>query len=273
MSTRRLERPAIVSRSEWIAARQGLLAKEKAFTRAYDALNRDRRALPWVKVDNAYVFDGPSGRETLADLFAGRSQLIVNHFMFGPGWTEGCVGCSFGADHLTGALVHLAQRDVSYVAVSRAPLAEIEAFKRRMGWSFKWVSSFGSDFNYDFHVSFTPEDAAAGTVYYNYATQPYVSEESSGVSVFYKDDGEIFHTYSTYARGGELGLGTYVLLDMTPKGRDEHGPHHSLVDWVRHHDRYDAGGRVDASGRYHAAAETDACCHCADDATGQPART
>jgi predicted dithiol-disulfide oxidoreductase (DUF899 family) len=261
MTTRHLERPAVVSRAEWVAAREALLAREKAFTRAYDALNRDRRALPWVKVDKTYVFEGPSGRETLADLFAGRSQLIVNHFMFGPGWKEGCVGCSFGADHVNGALVHLAQRDVSYVAVSRAPLAEIDAFKRRMGWSFAWVSSFGSDFNYDYHVSFTPEDAAAGTVYYNFATQPYSGEEAAGLSVFYKDGDEIFHTYSSYARGGELGLGTYILLDVTPKGRDEHGPHRGLIDWVRHHDRYDAGGHVDTTGRYHAPAEPDSCCH------------
>ena len=241
----------VVSRDEWLAARKMLLAKEKALTRLRDQLNAERRQLPHVKVEKPYVFDGPNGKETLADLFDGRSQLIVKHFMLGPGWKEGCVGCSFGADHAEGALVHLEHHDVSYVAVSRAPFSEIEPFKRRMGWSFKWVSSFGSDFNYDYHVSFTPEDIAAGEVYYNYEVQKPQGEELSGISVFYKDEaGDIFHTYSAYARGTDLLLGTYNLLDLTPKGRNEPGPRHNLTDWVRHHDRYDATGRVDHTGRF-----------------------
>jgi predicted dithiol-disulfide oxidoreductase (DUF899 family) len=241
----------VVSRDEWLAARKMLLAKEKALTRLRDQLNAERRQLPRVKVEKPYVFDGPNGRETLADLFDGRSQLIVKHFMLGPGWKEGRVGCSFGADHAEGALVHLQHHDVSYVAVSRAPFSEIEPFKRRMGWRFKWVSSFGSDFNYDYHVSFTPEDIAAGQVYYNYEMQKPQGEELSGISVFYKDEaGDIFHTYSAYARGTDLLLGTYNLLDLTPNGRNEPGPRHNLTDWVRHHDRYDVAGRVDHTGRF-----------------------
>jgi predicted dithiol-disulfide oxidoreductase (DUF899 family) len=200
-----------------------------------------------------YVFEGPNGKETLADLFGGRSQLIVKHFMLGPGWKEGCVGCSFHSDHIDGTLPHLAQRDVTLLAVSRAPFAEIEAFKRRMGWRFKWVSSYGSDFNYDFHVSFTQDDLATGEVYYNYELRKLQSEEMSGISVFYKDPaGDILHTYSSYARGGEMFLGTYNYLDLTPKGRNETGPNHNLADWVRHHDRYGAEGYVDPTGRYQA---------------------
>jgi predicted dithiol-disulfide oxidoreductase (DUF899 family) len=192
-----------------------------------------------VKVEEPYVFDGPDGKETLADLFGGRSQLIVKHFMFGPGWSEGCVGCSFELDHIDGILVHLARRDVSYVAVSRAPLPEIEAFKQRMGWRLKWVSSAGSDFNFDFHVSFRPEDIAKGQGYYNYAMGKIGIREMSGRSVFYKDpSGDVFHTDSSYGRGGEDMLGTYRLLDLVPKGRDESGPNRNLSDWVRHHDRY-----------------------------------
>jgi predicted dithiol-disulfide oxidoreductase (DUF899 family) len=229
----------IVSREEWLDARKALLAREKELTRLRDQLNAERRALPWVKVEKPYVFDGPDGKATLADLFGGRSQLIVKHFMLGPGWKEGCIGCSFGADHVDGALPHLEHRDVTYVAVSRAPLSEIEAFKERMGWRFRWVSSYGSDFNYDYHVSFTPEAVAGDTLYYNYAMQKLQGEEHPGISVFYKDEqGQVFHTYSTYARGTDLLLGTYNLLDLTPKGRDETGPRHNLTDWVRHHDRY-----------------------------------
>jgi predicted dithiol-disulfide oxidoreductase (DUF899 family) len=257
-----MERPRVVSREEWLVARKAHLTREKELTRASDALSRERRALPWVKVEKHYLFDGPKGKASLGDLFEGKSQLIVNHFMFGPGWKEGCVGCSFGADHLGGALVHLEHHDVSYVAVSRAPLAEIEAFKARMGWGFKWVSSLGTDFNYDYQVSFTREDELRGTVVHNYATRPFESEELSGLSVFYRDGaGDVFHTYSCYARGGEKGLGTYMLLDLTPKGRNETGPHHSLADWVRHHDRYEAGGFVDATGRYRPAEESKQCCH------------
>jgi predicted dithiol-disulfide oxidoreductase (DUF899 family) len=250
----------VVSREEWLVARKQLLAKEKELTRLRDQLSAERRNLPWVKIDKLYVFDGPDGKETLADLFAGRSQLIVYHFMFGPGWKEGCVGCSFLADHIDGALVHLEHHDVTYVAVSRAPLPEIEAFKQRMGWRFKWVSSYNSDFNYDFHVSFTQDDIAKGEVYYNYDMRKVQSEELSGRSVFYKDaNGDIFHTYSSYARGGDMFLGTYVFLDITPKGRNETGPNHDLTDWVRHHDRYDDGGFVDPTGRYVAPKESDSC--------------
>ncbi|MBL6750688.1 MAG: thioredoxin family protein [Nevskia sp.] len=256
-----MEAHKVVSAEEWLVARKALLAGEKALTRARDEVSRQRRALPWLRVEKPYLFDGPGGRQTLAELFDGRSQLIVKHFMFGPGWQEGCVGCSFEVDHVEGALPHLEHHDVSYVAVSRAPLAEIEAFRRRMGWRFRWVSSYGSDFNYDFGVSFTPEALAAGEVTYNYAPCRPGIEELSGRSVFYRDaDGGIFHTYSAYGRGNEELLGTYVLLDLTPKGRNETGPRHDLTDWVRHHDRYGAGGFVAPTGRYVAAAAEDSCC-------------
>lgn len=233
----------IVSREQWIAAREHLLAQEKQLTRMRDEVAAQRRALPWVKVDKPYVFDGPNGKQTLTDLFDGRPQLVVRHFMFGPGWGEGCVGCSFWADHLDGALVHLAQRDVTVVVVSRAPFAEIEAFRQRMGWRFKWVSSYGSDFNYDFGVSFTPEQLAAGKVNYNYGLTANAGEEMPGLSVFYKnDDGTVAHTYSSFARGNEPMLGTYTILDLTPMGRNETGPRGNLTDWVRLHDRYDEDG-------------------------------
>ncbi len=245
------ELPKVVSRAEWLTARTEHLRKEKDLTRQSDELARQRRELPWVRIDKNYVFDTPSGRKALADLFEGRSQLIVFHFMFGPGWKEGCVGCSFTMDHIDGTVVHLEHHDVSFVAVSRAPLAELTAYQKRMGWNFKWFSSFGSDFNYDYHVSFRPEETTNGEVDYNFAKQPAQVEEMSGVSVFYKDEsGNIFHTYSTYARGGEKMLGTYMLLDLTPKGRSENGPHHGLTDWVRHHDNYDGGGHVEPTGRY-----------------------
>lgn len=263
VSTSMKEKPKAVSRDEWLAARKELLAKEKWLTREYDAICALRRELPWVKVDKDYVFDGPTGKETLADLFHGHSQLIVRHFMFGPGWAEGCVGCSFASDHAGGALVHLEHHDVAYVAVSRAPLNEIEVFKKRMGWSFKWMSSYGSDFNYDYHVSFTNEELAKGKMFYNFELRDlaFKSEEMSGLSVFYKDpSGDIFHTYSCQARGDEGGLTTYFYLDLTPKGRAETGPHHNLADWVRHHDRYEGGGHVADSGRYTSAA-TGAAAH------------
>lgn len=256
----------IVSQDEWLAARRQHLTKEKELTRLRDRLSAERRELPWVKVEKNYLFDGPNGKETLADLFDGRSQLIVKHFMYGPGWEEGCVGCSFEVDHVEGALTHLEHHDVKYVAVSRAPLAEIEAFKQRMGWRFKWVSSYRSDFNYDYHVSFATDEIAKSEVYYNYETQKFQSEEMSGRSVFYKDEnGGIFHTYSSYARGGDMFLGTYVLLDITPKGRNETGPNHNLTDWVRHHDRYDAGGAVDPTGRYVSAKGSDSGCDAEED--------
>jgi predicted dithiol-disulfide oxidoreductase (DUF899 family) len=246
----------IVCRDEWLVARKQLLRKEKELTRQRDELCRERRALPWVRVEKPYVFEGPDGKKTLAELFEDRSQLLVYHFMFGPGWKEGCVGCSFLVDHLGGPLLHLPQRDVKLVVVSRAPLAEIEAFQQRMGWRFEWVSSFGSEFNYDHHVSFTPEQLAKGKVECNYEMVEMQSEEISGTSVFYKDaTGDVFHTYSCHGRGDEPLLGTYALLDLLPKGRDETGPHHNLTDWVRHHDRYGADGYVDSGGRYVDASE------------------
>ncbi len=254
-------RHKVVSREEWLMARKAHLANEKALTRARDALSRERRELPWVRVEKKYVFDGPNGKETLADLFGGRSQLIIKHFMLGPDWEEGCVGCSFQADHVDGALAHLEHRDVTLLAISRAPLERIEAFRKRMGWRFKWVSSFGSDFNYDYHVSFTPEQIAKGEMYYNYETRSIDSDELSGISVFYKDaNGDIFHTYSQYARGTDMLIGTYNYLDLTPKGRNETGPGHNLTDWVRHHDKYDEGGFVDARGRYQSADSPGSCC-------------
>jgi predicted dithiol-disulfide oxidoreductase (DUF899 family) len=241
----------IVTREEWLTARKAHLAKEKELTRLRDQLSAERRELPWVKVEKQYVFESPKGQETLGDLFDGRSQLIIKHFMLGPGWKEGCVGCSFEVDHIECALVHLEHHDVTYAVVSRAPLPEIEAFKKRMGWRFKWVSSYGSDFNYDFHVSFKPDDIAKGEVYYNYEMRKVGMEELSGRSVFYKDEnGDIFHSYSSYGRGGDLMLGTYNILDLMPKGRNETGPNHNLTDWVRHHDRYDSGGYVAPTGRY-----------------------
>ena len=228
-----------VSRDEWLKARRDLLAKEKAHLKAHDALARERRALPWVKVDKDYVFDGPNGKETLSDLFAGRSQLIVKHFMLGPDWQEGCVGCSFGADQLEGSLVHLVNHDVMLGAISRAPHAKIAAFHKRMGWPFKWVSSNGNDFNFDYHVSFTEADKARGKAFYNFEEQSYMSDELPGFSVFTKDEsGQIFHTYSVFARGTEDVGTVYGFLDITPKGRNE-PPGTNLADWVRHHDKYD----------------------------------
>jgi predicted dithiol-disulfide oxidoreductase (DUF899 family) len=229
----------IVSREQWIEARRAHLAHEKEFTRARERLGEERRALPWVKVDKDYVFDGPNGKETLSDLFAGRSQLIVKHFMLGPDWQEGCVGCSFGADQLEGSLVHLVNHDVMLVAISRAPYAKIAAFHKRMGWPFKWVSSNGNDFNFDYHVSFTEADKAKGKVFYNFEEQPYMSDELPGFSVFTKDEsGQIFHTYSVFARGTEDVGTVYGFLDITPQGRNE-PPGTNLSHWVRHHDKYD----------------------------------
>jgi predicted dithiol-disulfide oxidoreductase (DUF899 family) len=254
MTKNPIELPRVVSRAEWLSARTELLIKEKQLTRQRDEIDRQRRALPWVKVEKSYTFDGPKGQQTLADLFEDRSQLIVSHFMLGPGWKEGCVGCSFRSDHVDGALVHLEHHDVSFVTISRARLAEIEAFRARMGWRFRWLSSYGSDFNYDYHVSFTKEEVAAGKVYYNYESRGFLSEELSGISMFCKDQtGEVFHTYSTYGRGDEMVDTTYMYLDLTPKGRNETGPHYNLGDWVRHHDRYDVAGVVDAGGRFVAA--------------------
>ena len=251
----------VVSREDWLAARTALLAKEKENTRQRDALARQRRELPWVRVHEDYAFDAPQGKVRLADLFGAHSQLLIYHFMFGPDWAEGCPSCSFVCDHLDGARVHLAARDVSLVVVSRAPLPKIEAFQRRMGWRFPWVSSHGNTFNHDFHVHFTPEEMATGTVHYNYQRQAFPSDEAPGASVFYKDPatGAVYHTYSTFGRGMDTMVGTYVLLDLVPKGRDEdHLPFDMM--WVRHHDRYETGALADADKPYwpKAAAEIDA---------------
>jgi predicted dithiol-disulfide oxidoreductase (DUF899 family) len=235
----------VVSPAEWLAARKELLTKEKEFTRLRDELSRQRRELPRVKVEKQYLFGSAKGKQTLADLFDGRSQLIVYHFMFGPGWKEGCPSCSFLADGFDSARIHLAQRDATLVVVSRATLPEIEAFQKRMGWQFPWVSSFGSDFNFDYHVSFSKEEIAQGKLYYNYEVTKFPSEEGPGASVFYKNrEGDIFHTYSTYARGLDILLTTYNFLDLTPKGRDEEALPHTMA-WVRHHDRYGDARIVD----------------------------
>ena len=245
-----LEHLKVATHSEWLEARKAFLAKEKEFTRLRDELSRQRRELPWERVEKDYTFDSPSGKKTLSDLFDGCSQLIVYHFMLGPGWKEGCPSCSYLADHYDGAAIHLANRDVTLAVVSRAPIAEIEAFKKRMGWRFHWVSSFGTDFNYDYHVSFTPEERAQGNVNYNYELTQFPSEEGPGLSVFFKDaNGGIFHTYSSYARGLDILVGTYNFLDMAPKGRDEEGLAHTMA-WVRHHDKYGQGYFVDTTQPY-----------------------
>jgi predicted dithiol-disulfide oxidoreductase (DUF899 family) len=226
----------VVSREEWLAARKELLAKEKAFTRVRDDLTRERRELPWVRVDQSYIFDGPSGRESLAQLFYHRTQLVVYHFMFNPEWEAGCPHCSRWADNFNGVIVHLNQRDVTMIAVSRAPYAKLAAYKARMGWSFKWVSSGQSDFNVDYGVSFTPEEVASKHAFYNFTIQNPRNSEREGVSVFYKDPaGALFHTYSTYARGIDMLNVDYQYLDLVPRGRDEggRGPY-----WVRRHDEY-----------------------------------
>ncbi|MEO8164776.1 MAG: thioredoxin family protein [Betaproteobacteria bacterium] len=229
----------VVSHDRWVAAREALLASEKELTHLRDQIAWERRALPWERVEKNYAFDTSEGRRTLADLFEGRSQLLVQHFMFGPGWEQGCPSCSFMADHTDGMNVHLVHRDITFVAISRAPLGDIEAFRRRMGWQFKWVSSHGSDFNHDLNVSFTPEELARGAVYYNYGMTAFPAEEAPGISVFYKDDaGEIFHTYSTFGRGVEVMMGAYYMMDLTPKGRDERDLPYKM-QWVRHHDRYE----------------------------------
>ena len=227
----------VVSREQWLAARTAFLAKEREFTRLRDDLNRQRRELPWVKVEKPYVFDGPNGKETLADLFDGRSQLVVYHFMFSPEWNEGCKHCSFWADHYDSTRIHLNHRDVTLVVVSRAPLAKIKAFKKRMGWGFKWVSSLHNEFNFDFHVSFTPEDIKSAAAFYNYSKASPGMTEREGTSVFYKDErGVVFHTYSCHARGIEMLNGTYHFLDLVPKGRDEDPANPQA--WVQYHDKY-----------------------------------
>lgn len=229
----------IVSREEWLPSRKALLAKEKAFTRARDQLSAERRELPWVKVDETYLFDTPEGKKSLADLFGDHSQLLVYHFMLGPGWAAGCPSCSYLADHFDGMLPHLAHRDVTFTAISRAPIAEVEAYKKRMGWHFPWASSFGNEFNFDFGVSFKLDGSGKARATYNYAEQELTSDEMPGLSAFYKDaNGEVFHTYSTYERGLDGIVGTYNFLDLAPKGRDEDKLPWTMA-WVRRHDEYD----------------------------------
>jgi predicted dithiol-disulfide oxidoreductase (DUF899 family) len=244
-----MEPRRIVTRAEWLEARKEHLAREKELTRLRDRLLAERRNLPWVRVEKPYVFEGPGGTVTLAELFQGRSQLVVQHFMLGPGWKEGCVGCSFSADHVDAARQHFEHNDLSFAAVSRAPYPEIAAFRQRMGWRFAWVSSFGSDFNHDFAVSFTEADKASGKVVYNFERCDYQNDEMPGTSVFAKDEaGQVFHTYSAYARGDELLIGAYNYLDLAPKGRNENGPNFDLTDWVRHHDRYAPAAPAPACG-------------------------
>jgi predicted dithiol-disulfide oxidoreductase (DUF899 family) len=243
-ATTELKQHEVVSHQDWIKARKNFLAREKEFTRQRDELSRMRRELPWEKVEKHYEFQGTNGKLTLGDLFAGKSQLVMYHFMLGPGWVEGCKSCSYLADHFDGMTTHLANRDVNFLVVSHAPIAEIEAFKRRMGWQFRWVSSFDSDFNFDYHVSFTPEQMG-GEIEYNYGRTKSPSQEMPGMSVFAKGpDGEIYHTYSMYARGLDILVGTYNVLDLVPKGRDEAGLKHTMA-WVRHHDKYSEGYFVD----------------------------
>ncbi|MDP0498492.1 MAG: thioredoxin family protein [Verrucomicrobiota bacterium JB022] len=228
----------VVDRAAWLETRRALLQQEKAFMQQKDALNAERLRLPWVRLEKDYLFDSPEGPRRLSELFAGRSQLYLYHFMFGPEWEQGCVGCSFMADHFDGALPHLNYHDVTLVAVSRAPLDKIQAFKRRMGWHFPWVSSASSDFNFDFQASFTPEQLASGKAFYNFEEREVDCEELPGSSAFYRDaDGTVYHTYSSYSRGGETVMSTYGILDMMPLGRNEEG---DLSTWVRHHDRYEA---------------------------------
>jgi predicted dithiol-disulfide oxidoreductase (DUF899 family) len=230
----------IVAHDAWLEARKQLLAKEKEFNRQRDQLSAERRSLPWERVQKPYIFDGPDGRETLADLFAGRSQLVVYHFMLGADWQEGCKSCSFWADNFNGIDIHLAQRDVTLLAVSSAPFDKVEAFRKRMGWTFKWVSSAACDFNHDFHVTFAPDELAKGEVYYNYRLAKVSGTEMPGFSVFCKaEDGVIYHTYSTYSRGLDMLNGAYHILDLVPKGRDEAALTRPMA-WVRLHDQYEA---------------------------------
>lgn len=238
MPTPAVSAPRIVSRVEWLTARKALLAKERAMTHALDDLRAQRRALPWVRVEKPYVFEGPQGPCTLADLFRGRSQLAVYHFMLAPGSEHICSGCSFIADHVDGARRHFEQADLAFAAISRAPLARIAEVKRRLGWTFPWVSSHGTDFNYDFGVSFRKEDIAAGRAIYNYGTPIKSSEDMHGTSIFAKDaQGDLFHTYSTYHRGDEVLIGAFAWLDLAPKGRNENG----TMSWMKLHDEYGTG--------------------------------
>jgi len=243
MSASTMEQRKVVSETEWIVLRKELLAKEKSLTRQRDALAEERRKLPWVKVDKKYVFETASGEKTLSELFGGKSQLAIYHFMLGPDWEQGCPSCSLLGDHMDGMAIHLAQRDVRLMIVSRAPLGKIEEFKERMGWKFPWASSYGSEFNFDYGVSVAKEDVGKEIVY-NYNPSKFPSDERPGMSVFYKNaNSEVFHTYSMYARGLEDLMGLYAILDRVPKGRDEAGLPHGMA-WVRHHDRYPESNTV-----------------------------
>ena len=256
-------RHKVVSKDEWLKARVAHLAAEKEFTSKRDELSRQRRELPWERVGQNYVFQGPNGPETLADLFRDRSQLMVYHFMLGPDWEEGCKCCSYLADHFDSTLIHLAHRDVTFAAISRAPMPSIRAFQKRMGWRFYWVSAFANEFNRDYGVYFTKEELAS-EVDYNYGKTKFGSEEAPGLSVFYKDEGgEIFHTYSAYARGLDSLVGTYQFLDLAPKGRDEDGLAFTMA-WVRHHDKYGDDYALDPKATYEKPRETGACCERAE---------
>ncbi len=245
-----IQNPKVVSHDEWVDARKKFLKKEKEFTHQRDEISRLRRALPWEKVEKNYEFDCPAGKVSLADLFGDRSQLVIYHFMLGPGWTEGCKSCSYISDHFDGMTIHLANRDVTLAVISRAPISEIETFKKRMGWKFRWVSSNSSDFNFDYQVSITPDEVGKKQVYYNYEMMEFPAEERPGLSVFAKDaSGAVFHTYSSYARGLDILVGAYNFLDLVPKGRDEAGLKHTMA-WVRHHDKYGEGYFVDPDQPY-----------------------
>lgn len=250
-------RPRVASEEQWIAARRELLAREKELTRQYDAIVAQRRELPWLKVTKQYFFDTPNGKVSLADLFGGRSQLIVKHNMLNPAH-DVCIGCSIEMDHIEPALMHLPHRDVTFVAVSRAPVEQIQAAQQRMGWSARWVSSLDSDFNFDFHASSRPEDIARGEVFYNYAVAPIPVQDLSGFSVFYKDEnGDIYLTYASFGRGQETIMTTYMMLDMTPKGRNEE-ERGNMTEWLRPHDRYGVPGDVDGIGQFHE--KSGSCC-------------
>jgi len=266
-----IKSPKVVSHNEWVDARKEFLKKEKEFTRQRDEISRQRRELPWEKVEKNYEFETAGGKVSLANLFGGRSQLVIYHFMLGPGWTEGCKSCSYLADHFDGMTIHLANRDVTLAVISRAPIAEIESFKKRMGWKFRWVSANSSDFNFDYQASITPDEVGKKQVYYNYEMMEFPAEERPGLSVFAKDaSGAVFHTYSSYARGLDILVGTYNFLDLVPKGRDEAGLKHTMA-WVRHHDNYGEGYFVDPDQPYIqpevvqpekvASKESGSCCH------------
>jgi predicted dithiol-disulfide oxidoreductase (DUF899 family) len=234
-----MQNQTIVSRDEWLEARRELLEEEKQFTRLRDQLSIKRRKLPWVKIDTEYLFDGTNGQQSLSDLFEEKSQLIIYHFMYGPDWQEGCPSCSFWADNFNGIDIHLGHRDANLVVISRASLNTLEAYKKRMGWSFKWLSSLGSDFNYDYQVSFTADELEKGEMFYNYSMGSFPADEAPGISVFYKNsEGDVFHSYSCYARGLDMLNGAYHYMDLLPKGRDEDDLDFTMA-WLRRQDQYE----------------------------------